>query len=92
MTGPSGQQIVAYRKGLLYPFHNIRQFKPVRGLDIKREQLIREPEPLYLEDEAVCRLIKHPVKKREGPAQAEQRLPVIDRRADFVPDIRFKHA
>jgi hypothetical protein len=66
MPGPPGKQIVAYREGLLYPFQNPGQFKPVRGFDIKGEQLIGEMKPPYLEGEAVFCLAKHPAKKREG--------------------------
>jgi hypothetical protein len=92
MPRPSRQQVVPYRKRLLYPFHNPRQFQPVSGPDKKREPVILKTKPPYLEDEALFRLIEHPVKKRQGGPPLEQGLPVIDSRVDFVPAILLKQS
>jgi hypothetical protein len=90
MPRPPGQQVVPYRKGLFYPFHNSGQFQAVFGPDKKCEHIARETESPYLKDEAFFCLTKYPVKQRQGLPLPEQWLPVIDSRVNFVPYILFK--
>jgi hypothetical protein len=92
MPRPPRQQVVTYRKSLFYPFHNLRQFQPVLGFDKKREQVIHETKLSDLEGEAFFCFIEYRVKKRQGLPEPEQRLPVIDSRADFVPHILCKQS
>jgi hypothetical protein len=85
MPRPPQKPIAPYREGLFHPLQNIRQFKPVRGLDIKEKPLPLEPQPGNLEDKPLLGLLKYPAKQCQGLPKPEQWFPVIDRRADFIP-------
>jgi hypothetical protein len=85
MSRPSQKPVTPHREGLLHPLQNIRQLKPIRRPDIKHKPFIGEPQPRNFEDKPPLGLLKYPAKQRQGLPEPEQWLPVINRRADFIP-------
>jgi hypothetical protein len=74
------------REGLLQPLHDSGKFQPVLGPDVKRKPVILKTQMANLEDKPKFRLMEHPVEKRPDFRPPEQRFPVVDLGADFVPD------
>jgi hypothetical protein len=82
---PPGPSVIPLGEGLLHPLHYFRELQPVFRLDIKRKQIaLKTPSP-NLEDKPQLRFPKHLVKNLPGLLLLEQRFPVVDLGADFVP-------
>jgi hypothetical protein len=86
MPDPPRLPVVPLRKRLLQPFHYFGKLQPVFRLDIKRKQIVFKTQSANLEDKPKLRFPKHPFKNRQSPVLPEQRFPVVDLGADFVPD------
>jgi hypothetical protein len=92
MPDPPGLPVVPLREGLLQPLHYFGEFQPVPGLDVKRKPIILKAQRANLEDKPMFRLTEHPGEKRPDFGPAEQRFPVVDLGADFVPDTLLKYS
>jgi hypothetical protein len=75
------------REYLLHPLYNLRQFKPVRGLDIKDEPVILDPHLSNGEDKPVHGFPEDPGEDSQGIGTAEEGFAVVDVGTDFVPDM-----
>jgi hypothetical protein len=69
-------------------FHG--QLVPVGGLDVERESFVLDNKPTHLEGEAPPRLNECPIEEHDRLPQLKDRLPVIDCRADPVPNVLCK--
>jgi hypothetical protein len=87
MPGPIRTQIEPHRKRLLHPLHDRRKLQPVLRLDVERQPFPVKPKPAKLEVEALPRLAKYPAEDLHRLLLTEQRLAVVDRRPNFIPDI-----
>jgi hypothetical protein len=74
------------RKRLFQPLHDSGELQPVLGLDVKRKPIIFKTQATNFEDKPALRFPKHLSENRPGLRPAEQRFPVVDAGADFVPD------
>jgi hypothetical protein len=90
MPNPPGLPVVPLREGLFQPLHDSGKFQSILRPDIKREPVTLKTQGANLEDKPMFRLIKHLVEKRPDFGPAEQRFPVVDLGADFVPDTLSK--
>jgi hypothetical protein len=86
MSAPSRQRVVPLGEDLLHPLHNSGKLKPVLGLDVETNPVGLNAEAPDLEGETQHGFPEHPVKQGDGPGLAEERLPVIDAGAHFIPD------
>jgi hypothetical protein len=72
---------------LFQPLHDLRQFQPLDGLDVKPQPVILKAQAANREPKPEPRLVKHPGKDGQGRTAAEKGFPVVDPGADFVPDM-----
>jgi hypothetical protein len=72
---------------LLNPLHNIGQFLPVGGLDVKRERRPVKHKPAHLKGKNPFRVSERPAQKGLRPRQFEQGFADIHRCADLIPDV-----
>jgi hypothetical protein len=83
VPGPSRRAVVPLGKRLLHPLHYFGKLQPVLRPDIKRKQIALKTPPLNLEDKPEFRLMKHPVKNRQGLFLPEQRSAISYPTTDF---------
>jgi hypothetical protein len=86
MPDPPGLPVVPLGKRLFQPLHDSGKFQPILRLDVKRKPIILKAQGAYLEDKPMFRLMEHPGENRPDFRPPEQRFPVVDLGADFVPD------
>jgi hypothetical protein len=86
MPDPPGLPVVPLRESLLQPLHDSGKLQPILRLDIKREPIVLKTQAANLEDKPKFRLMELPGENRPGFGHEEQRFPVVDLGADFVPD------
>jgi hypothetical protein len=83
---PPRQSVVPLGESLLHPLHDLRQRHPVFRLDIESEPVILDAEAPDLKRETECGFVEDLAEKGGGFGSAEDRFPVIDPGAYFIPD------
>jgi hypothetical protein len=92
MPNPPGLPVVPLGKRLLQPLHDSGKLQPILRLDEKRQPIILKTQAANIEDEPKFRLMKHPVENLPDFRLPEQRFPVVDLGADFVPDTLLEYS
>jgi hypothetical protein len=92
MSDPPGLPVVPLGKRLLQPLHDTGKLKPILGLDVKNKPVIFKAQIADLEDKPMFRLMEHPVENHPDFRPPEQRFPVVDLGADFVPDTLLEYS
>jgi hypothetical protein len=70
-----------------HPLHDLKQFLPVGGLNVEREQRPLEHKPAHLKGKDPFRISEHPVEEDFRSRQLEQWLAGILRRPHLVPHV-----
>jgi hypothetical protein len=86
MPRPPGLPVVPLGKRLLYPLHYLRKLQPVLRPDVKRKPVTFKTQAADLEYKPKFRLMEYPEENVPGFRDEEQRFPVVDLGADFVPN------
>jgi hypothetical protein len=73
-------------EGLLDPLHDSRKLQSVLRLYVEAEPIILQAQGAYREHEPEPRLPEHLVKEGQSLRAAEQRLPIVDAGAYFIPN------
>jgi hypothetical protein len=70
-----------------HPLHNIGQFLPVGGLNVKCAQCPLKLKPAHLKGKNFFRVSEHSAQEDFHPRQLEQGLADIHRRTDQIPHV-----
>jgi hypothetical protein len=90
MPYSSFRPVVPLCKGLFQPLHDCGQFQSIRRLNVKRQPVILKTQPADFESKPAFRLLENPGKQYQGFKPTEQRFPVVDAGANFVPHPLFQ--
>jgi hypothetical protein len=92
MPDPPRLPVVPLGECLFQPLHDGGKFKPILRLDIKRKPIILKAQMANLKDKPMFRFVEHPGEKRPDFGPAEQRFPVVNLGADFIPDTLLEYS
>jgi hypothetical protein len=92
MPNPPGLPVVPLGKRLLQPLHDSGKFQPVLRLDVNPQLIILKTQAANLKDKPKFRLTEHPVENIPNLLFPEQRFPIVDLGADFVPNTLLEYS